>query len=197
MARAHEQALRRRHAATEATLRPSPGLAIDLCLLPVVSGQLVPASGARRQPIFRRPGDPINGLALDDLQVRIDAHPVRKMDQVVAVPPCARGATNPSQPKNSTDAPISCGPHEGHVWAAGRSGVRRRTRISVPARVSSAFEGGARGSREIGSQKAYPNQRSSLRWQCLLTPVRSRDRVDGLPRCGCHDHVTVALADRP
>lgn len=31
-----------------------------------------------------RPGDPINGHASDDLQVRIDAHPIRKQDQVVA-----------------------------------------------------------------------------------------------------------------
>ena len=39
----------------------------------------------------RRPGDPINGLALDVLQVGIDTHPIRKQDQVVAAPPCARG----------------------------------------------------------------------------------------------------------
>ena len=38
----------------------------------------------------RRPGDPINGLASKDLQVRIDAHPIWKQDQVVAAPPCAR-----------------------------------------------------------------------------------------------------------
>ena len=38
----------------------------------------------------RRPGDPVDGLASDDLQVRIDAHPIRKQDQVVAAPPCAR-----------------------------------------------------------------------------------------------------------
>ena len=34
--------------------------------------------------MLRCPGDPVDGLASDDLQVRIDAHPIQKQAQVVA-----------------------------------------------------------------------------------------------------------------